>query len=120
VLETVLPESTPTPISASKIAVSVLSALLGLPKRRAVRQPAARIRSEPDGCRIVETMASPDPATFVFAVILAAAISMGVFAHASKHGSRHPTAWGVAAFLAAGVAVPLYFIRYWMRRGAST
>ena len=41
--------------------------------------------------------------------------SAGVFAHASRHGSRHATAWGVAAFLLAGVAVPVYFIRHWAR-----
>jgi hypothetical protein len=63
-------------------------------------------------------VAAADPVTFLIAVGLAAAISTGVFMHASKHGSRHPTAWGVAAFLAAGVAVPLYFIRHWARRGA--
>jgi hypothetical protein len=40
--------------------------------------------------------------------------------HASKHGNRHATAWGVAAFLAAGIAVPVYFIRYWLRRRAGT
>jgi len=53
---------------------------------------------------------------FVVGVAIAAAVSMGVFAHATKQGSRHATAWGVAAFLAAGVAVPLYFIRYWALR----
>jgi len=79
--------------------------------------PAADCRSTGGRFRIVQTVAPPDPVTFVLAVVLAAAISAGVFAHASKHGSRHATAWGVAAFLAAGVAVPLYFIRYWARRG---
>ena len=69
-------------------------------------------------CRIVFVVATADPVTFLIAVALAAAISTGVFLHATKHGSRHPTAWGVAAFLAAGVAVPVYFIRYWTRRRA--
>ena len=77
-------------------------------------QPASPERR----CHIVQAVASPDPFTFVLAVVLAAAISAGVFAHASKHGSRHATAWGVAAFLAAGIAVPLYFIRHWMQRSA--
>jgi len=67
--------------------------------------------------RIVSVVATADPVTFLIAVALAAAISAGVFAHASRHGSRHATAWGVAAFLAAGVAVPVYFIRHWARRG---
>jgi hypothetical protein len=61
-----------------------------------------------------------DPITFLVAVAFAAAISAGVFAHASRHGSRHATAWGVAAFLLAGVAVPVYFIRYWVRRRANS
>jgi hypothetical protein len=67
--------------------------------------------------RNVSAVAPADPVTFLIAVALAALISTGVFVHASKHGSRHATAWGVAAFLAAGIAVPVYFIRYWLRRG---
>jgi hypothetical protein len=70
-----------------------------------------------DGCRTVFVVAT-DTVTFLIAVALAAGISTGVFVHATKHGSRHPTAWGVAVFLAAGVAVPVYFIRHWARRGA--
>jgi hypothetical protein len=53
---------------------------------------------------------------FLFVVALAAVASTAVFAHASRHGSKHATAWGVATFLAAGVAVPLYFIRYWLKK----
>ena len=66
--------------------------------------------------RSVPGVGSPDPVTFVLAVALAAAMSMGVFAHATKHGSRHPTAWGIATFLAAGIAVPIYFLRFWIGR----
>ena len=29
------------------------------------------------------------------------------------------TAWGVAAFLAAGITVPVYFLRYWLTRRAA-
>jgi hypothetical protein len=47
---------------------------------------------------------------------LLSAASMAIFAHASKHGSRHATAWGVATFLAAAIAVPLYFLNYWLSR----
>jgi hypothetical protein len=68
--------------------------------------------------RIVSVVATPDPVSFLIAVALAAAMSTGVFVHATRHGSRHATAWGVATFLAAGVAVPVYFIRYWARRRA--
>ena len=63
--------------------------------------------------------ALPSPAAFVVAVIIAAGISMGVFGHANKHGSTHATAWGVGAFLAAGVVVPVYFLRYWLGRKQS-
>jgi hypothetical protein len=59
------------------------------------------------------------PLEFVLAVVLAALISMGTFAHASRHGSRHATAWGIGAFLAAGIVVPFYFIRYWLRTRAT-
>jgi hypothetical protein len=52
---------------------------------------------------------------FVLVVALAAGISMAVFAHADRRGNRHATAWGIATFLFAGVAVPLYLIRYWLR-----
>jgi hypothetical protein len=53
---------------------------------------------------------------FLFVVALAAIASTAVFAHASRHGNKHATAWGVATFLFAAVAVPLYFLRYWFRR----
>ena len=52
---------------------------------------------------------------FVIVTALAAAASLAVFAHADRHGNRHATAWGIATFLVAGIAVPLYFIRYWLR-----
>ena len=52
---------------------------------------------------------------FVIVTALAAAASLAVFAHAEKHGNRHATAWGIATFLALGIAVPVYFIRYWLR-----
>ena len=65
---------------------------------------------------IAASLGDMSPAQFVVAVALAAALAMLVFAHASKHGSRHPTAWVVATFLFAGLAVPIYFIRYWLTR----
>ena len=52
---------------------------------------------------------------FVIVTALAAAASLAVFAHADRHGNKHATAWGIATFLAAGIVVPLYFIRYWLR-----
>ena len=41
---------------------------------------------------------------------------MGIFWHADKHGSKHATAWGVSAFLFAGVVVPAYFVNYFVTR----
>jgi hypothetical protein len=52
---------------------------------------------------------------FIVVLVLSAGVSMAVFAHADKRGNKHATAWGIATFLALGVAVPLYFIRYWLR-----
>jgi hypothetical protein len=54
---------------------------------------------------------------FLFVVVLATLFSLLVFRHASRNGSRHATAWGVGAFLAAGIIVPAYFIHhFWTRR----
>ena len=55
-------------------------------------------------------------AEFLIAITIAAGISMGTFAHADRHGSEHATAWGIGAFLAAGIVVPVYFVRYWLRK----
>jgi hypothetical protein len=49
-------------------------------------------------------------------IALASAASMAIFSHATRHGSKHATAWGVATFLAAAIAVPLYFLNYWLKR----
>jgi hypothetical protein len=65
---------------------------------------------------VIVLSTQPGPVTFVLAVLIAALISMGTFAHANRHGSRHATAWGIGAFLVAGIVVPVYFIRYWLRR----
>jgi uncharacterized membrane protein YdjX (TVP38/TMEM64 family) len=65
---------------------------------------------------IAASLADLSPIQFAFAVALAALLATAVFAHASKHGSTHATAWGVARFLFAGIVVPVYFIRYWLRR----
>lgn len=51
---------------------------------------------------------------FLVVLVVSAAVSMVVFAHADKHGNKHATAWGIATFLALGIAVPLYFVRYWL------
>ena len=45
-----------------------------------------------------------------------AGFSMWVYWHASKHGSKHATAWGVLTFLAVGLFLPLYFVNYFLTR----
>ncbi len=55
--------------------------------------------------------------SFLVAVVIAAGLAMLIFRHADKHGSRHPTAWGLFTFLMAILAIPLYFLNYWMTRG---
>lgn len=61
-------------------------------------------------------MESVEVVPFLIAVALAAGISTAVFWHADRHGSTHATAWGVAAFLAAGIVVPVYLVRHWLKR----
>jgi hypothetical protein len=53
---------------------------------------------------------------FLIAVTIAAGISLATFAHADRNGNSHATAWGVGAFLAAGVVVPIYIVQVWLRR----
>jgi Zn-dependent protease len=65
---------------------------------------------------IATSFAELSPIQFAIVLTLAALLAMAVFAHASRHGSRHATAWGVATFLFAGIVVPFYFVRYWLRR----
>ena len=64
-------------------------------------------------------MADLSPAAFFLAVAIAAGLSLLVFSHAQRHGSRHPTAWGIGAFLFAGLVVPVYFLRFWLSRRRS-
>ena len=59
---------------------------------------------------------APSPFEFLLAVAIDAALSLLVFRHADRHGNRHATAWGIFAFLFAGLAVPIYFIRFALRR----
>ena len=56
------------------------------------------------------------PGEFILVVAIAAGLSMAVFAHASKRGSRHATAWGIAVFLFAGIALPLYVLTVLLAR----
>ena len=65
---------------------------------------------------MLPALGSIGPAAFLVSVAIAAGLAMLVFSHASKHGSRHPTLWGIAAFLFAGIAVPVYLIHYFLKR----
>jgi len=65
---------------------------------------------------MANSFSNPAPFDFVIAVIIAAGLAMLIFRHADKHGSRHATAWGVFTFLAALLAIPLYFLNYWLGR----
>ena len=56
------------------------------------------------------------PLEFFLAIAIAAGISLLTFRHADRHGSTHATAWGIGAFLLAGVVVPAYAIRFWLRK----
>lgn len=60
-------------------------------------------------------MTLPGPGAFVVLLALWTASALLVFSHAQRHGNRRATAWGVAAFLASGIVLPLYFVRYWLR-----
>jgi hypothetical protein len=57
---------------------------------------------------------------FFIAVVIAAGISMLTFRHAERQGDPHATAWGVGAFLLAGVVVPVYVARHWLRKRSRT
>jgi uncharacterized membrane protein len=65
---------------------------------------------------VVVALGHISPGAFIISVAIAAALAMAVFAHASKRGNKHATAWGIATFLFAGIAIPVYLIRYWMNK----
>jgi high-affinity Fe2+/Pb2+ permease len=52
---------------------------------------------------------------FFVIVLIAAGLSMWVYWHASKHGSRRATAWGVAVFLF-WPAIAIYLLHYYATR----
>jgi drug/metabolite transporter (DMT)-like permease len=60
------------------------------------------------------TLASIGVGEFLAALLLAAALSMWVYWHASRHRSRHATAWGVSAFLFVGFFA--YLIHHYATR----
>jgi drug/metabolite transporter (DMT)-like permease len=55
------------------------------------------------------------PGQFLVALAIGIAAALFVFRDAEKRGNKRATAWGIAAFLASGVVLPVYFIRVWLR-----
>jgi membrane protein YdbS with pleckstrin-like domain len=53
-----------------------------------------------------------------FAVVFAisAVVGAAVWIHADRHGSKHPTAWGIAAVLAPALVVIIYIVHNRRRR----
>jgi len=51
---------------------------------------------------------------FLIIVAIAAVLATLIFRHAHTRGNRHATAWGIFTFLAAGIAIPLYFLSSWL------
>ena len=76
--------------------------------------------SSPPHAQILRLVATSYTSTsfvdFLIAVAIAAVLATLIFRHAHRRGNRHATAWGVFTFLAALVAIPLYFFSYWLRR----
>jgi hypothetical protein len=58
----------------------------------------------------------PGPGEFVLVLAVSIGFSMLVFSHASRHGSRHATAWGIVGFLFAGLGALVYFVNFWLGR----
>jgi hypothetical protein len=54
--------------------------------------------------------------SFVFALVVSTAMALLVFGHADRHGNRHATAWGIAAFFFGVLGAAVYFARYYLRR----
>ncbi len=64
---------------------------------------------------IEASLTTSSPGEFVTLVAISAALAMLIFRHADRRGNRHATAWGIFTFLAVTIAIPIYFIRYWLR-----
>ena len=55
------------------------------------------------------------PTQFFVGLAIGIGAALLVFRDAEKRGNKRATAWGIAAFLASGVVVPVYFVRIWLR-----
>jgi hypothetical protein len=63
---------------------------------------------------VLAALGNISPGAFVLTLAISALLSLAVFWHASKHGNKHATAWGIATFLFAGIILPVYVIYYLM------
>jgi hypothetical protein len=61
---------------------------------------------------VLAALGNISPGAFVLTLVISALLSLGVFWHASKNGSKHATAWGIGTFLFAGIILPVYVIYY--------
>jgi hypothetical protein len=55
------------------------------------------------------------PGQFILGLVIGTAAALLVFRDAEKRGNKRATAWGIGAFLASGVVVPVYVVRVWLR-----
>jgi hypothetical protein len=62
---------------------------------------------------VLAALGNISPTAFILSVAIAAGLAMAIFAHANKHGNKYATAWGIATFLLAAIAIPVYLILYW-------
>jgi hypothetical protein len=58
----------------------------------------------------------PTTAQFLVGFAIAAIVGAGVWIHADRNGSKHPTAWAMAVVLFLAVAFPVYVIHVRRRR----
>jgi hypothetical protein len=65
---------------------------------------------------VIAALGNISPGAFILSVAIAAGLAMGVFWHASKHGNKHATAWGIATFLFAGLILPVYVLYYYFNK----
>ena len=81
-------------------------------------QVGAKIQSyglEGHAITVSSIVAATGFAVFLVVVVIDAGLATLVFRHAYRRQNRHATAWGVFTFLAAGIAIPVYFLTYWLR-----
>ena len=64
---------------------------------------------------MLSTAYSISPGHFVLYLVLLAVLATWVYWHASRHGSKHATAWAVLTFLSP-IVLLVYFIHFFRNR----